>query len=76
MKDEGKYILFRLLVSLRGLVRLALGLLILMGGFMVILDYILPLGLILCVVGFLGKIYYDRLLFKLTPEDQELFLEM
>lgn len=60
MKDEGKYILFRLLVSLRGLVRLILGLLILMGGLMVIVGYSSSLGLILCVVGFLGKIYYDK----------------
>ena len=79
-----QYILFHLLLSLRGIIRLVcrtVTLLSIFGsiGGAVLLEnktlvgYFLPF-LVVGIISWLITIYYDKLLFKIKPSDMDLYL--
>ena len=81
MKKNGQYILFHLLLSLRGVIRIIFKFFILIciigliGSLMsensgIIIPLILIGG-----ISYLLMIYYDKLLFKMKPDDMELWLK-
>ena len=80
MKKQGRYILFHLLLSLRGFVKVICKFFIFMfvvGGFVLSVQGEWKLGLILIILGimnYLLMIYYDKLLFKIKPDDMDLWL--
>ncbi len=81
MRKNIHYILFHLLLSLRGIIRIVCKIFIAIGIVAAIVmctdktsvGYILPL-LVLGIISWLIMIYYDKLLFKIKPSDIDLFL--
>ena len=80
MKKQGRYILFHLLLSLCGFVKVICKFFIFMfvvGGFVLSVQGEWQPGLILIILGimnYLLMIYYDKLLFKIKPDDMDLWL--
>ena len=81
MRINIHYILFHLLLSLRGILRIVCRIFILISIIAAIVmftdrtsvGYLLPL-LVLGIINWLIMIYYDKLLFKIKPEDMDLYL--
>ena len=81
MRKNMNYILFHLLLSLRGILRIVCKIFILLEIISIIMmfadktsvRYLLPL-LVLGIISWLIMIYYDKLLFKIKPDDMELYL--
>lgn len=80
MKQNGRYILFRLLLSLRGIVRIICKIVVftcIIGvGALCIYDtwkHGLPL-IIVAIIFYLFMIYYDKLLFKIKPDNTDLWV--
>ncbi len=81
MRKNIHYILFHLLLSLRGILRIVCRIFILISIIAAIVmftdrtsvGYLLPL-LVLGIINWLIMIYYDKLLFKIKPEDMDLYL--
>lgn len=80
MKKHGQYILFRLLVSLRWIVQIICKIVTfvcMIGGVGLCVYNMWKEGVLLIVVGivsYLLRIYYDRLIFKIKPDDTDLWV--
>lgn len=80
VKKHGQYILFRLLVSLRWIVQIICKIVTfvcMIGGVGLCVYNMWKEGVLLIVVGivsYLLRIYYDRLIFKIKPDDTDLWV--
>jgi hypothetical protein len=73
-----RYVIFRILLSMRKLVRMVTTLCIIIAIIIAISNPLIPYKnwyiILLGVVPFLIRIYYDKLLFRVKPEDMDLYL--
>ena len=80
MKENGQYILFRLLVSLRWIVKIIckiITLVFVVGGAGLCVYNTWEEGVLAILIGiasYLFRIYYDRLIFKVKPDDMDIWL--
>ena len=83
---EGKYILFRFLLGVRGLVKLIFNFIWKLMVIMFIGMYFSPKWgwrveekLLVSITGLIcwfGSIYYDKLLYKIKPDNMDLWLDI
>ena len=77
-EKEMRYIIFRILLAMRNFVRIVTMLCIIITIGIEIANPLIPYKnlyiILLGVVPFLIRIYYDKLLFRVKPEDMDLYL--
>ena len=77
-EEKMRYVIFRILLAMRNFVRIVTMLCIIITIGIEIVNPLIPYKnlyiILLGVVLFLIRIYYDKLLFRVKPEDMDLYL--